>query len=93
MPVDLHVKSHTLSCDEVVVKIYAYLDGVLSLETVSLYKDHLDNCPPCRGFVEFEAKLINIIKTKGGTASGESIPESLRDKILKAIQISGNPTS
>ena len=88
---DLHAYDHMMKCSEVVDKVYAFLDGEMNLDEVLTFKDHLKVCLPCQAYVQFEEKLIHIIKTK--CAAGEcKVPSELMDKIKKAIDLS-NSTS
>ncbi len=83
---DLHAHHH-MKCNEVVDRVYAFLDGEMNLDEVLEFKDHLKICLPCKAYVQFEEKLIQIIKSK--CVSDESkIPSALMDKIKKAIEIS-----
>lgn len=83
---DLHVKNHPMTCDEVVLKLYEFIDGHLSLEEVAIYKDHLEHCPPCKGFVQFEQKVVQIIQQKSRNTKIE-IPATLAEKIKLAMKL------
>lgn len=86
---DLHAHNHIMKCNEVVDKVYAFLDGEMNLDEVLIFKDHLKICLPCQAYVQFEEKLIQIIKTK--CATGEcKVPSDLMDKIRKVIDLSSS---
>lgn len=86
-----HAHNHGVNCGEVVHSVYAFLDGEMKLEEVLVFKDHLKVCLPCQAYVQFEEKLINIIKSK--CANDEcKIPSTLMDKIRKAMDMSDSST-
>ncbi|KAB2879574.1 hypothetical protein F9K33_08510 [bacterium] len=87
---DLHAHDHTLKCGEVVHRVYAFLDGQMNLDDVLVFKDHLKVCLPCQAYVQFEEKLINMIKSKSCNDETK-IPAALMDKIKKAIEVSNLP--
>lgn len=86
---DLDARAHGLDCAEVAERVYAFLDGQMSLEELTVYQRHLELCLPCRALVDFENKLITMIKAKG--AGGAEIPATLMDKIKNALANSSNP--
>lgn len=84
---DQHAHDHAIKCDEVVHRVYAFLDGEMNLDDVLVFKDHLKVCLPCQAYVKFEEKLIQLIKSKC-TTDESKIPSGLADKIKKAIEAS-----
>jgi len=88
---DLHVKNNPMTCTEIEAKLYQFIDGHLSLEEIALYKDHLDHCPPCKGFVQFEEKLVRIIQQKCRNDK-ISIPATLEEKIKLAMKLDSPPS-
>ncbi len=86
---DLDARAHGLDCAKVAERVYAFLDGQMGLEELTVYERHLELCLPCRALVDFENKLIAMIKAKG--AAGAEIPAVLMDKIKKALANSSDP--
>lgn len=88
---DHHAHDHSMNCAEVVQKVYAFLDGELTLEEIAVYKDHLQACLPCKDYVRFEEKLVQVIQEKG---AGPEIrlPESLLSRIKNALSQAGAST-
>ena len=86
---DLHAHHHSMKCNEVVDRVYAFLDGEMNLDEVLEFKDHLKVCLPCKDYVQFEEKLIQIIKAKSAN-EGAKIPTDLMEKIKKAIDVTNS---
>lgn len=82
---DQHAYDHDMNCSEVVQKVYAFLDGELSLEEIAVYKDHLHACLPCKAYVKFEEKLVKIIQEKGSDPAAK-VPDALVSKIKIALE-------
>jgi mycothiol system anti-sigma-R factor len=80
--------AHGMNCTEVANRVYAFLDGQMSLEEVAVYQRHLELCLPCRTLVDFEEKLITMIRAKGG--NGSELPSTLMAKIRKALNSSSH---
>jgi mycothiol system anti-sigma-R factor len=68
-------------CDEALHELYGYLDGELTVERRAIITQHLDDCPPCGDFYEFEAELRVVIARK----CAERVPESLKQRIAEAL--------
>ena len=78
---------HSIRCNEVVHRVYAFLDGQMNLDDVLVFKDHLKVCLPCQAYVQFEEKLIQMIKLKS-IQDESKIPSTLLEKIKKVIEVS-----
>ena len=68
-------------CDDALHELYTYLDGELTDERRAAIKQHLDDCPPCGEFYEFEAELRVVIAKK----CTEQVPDSLKQRIAQAL--------
>ncbi len=86
---DHHAHHHSMKCNEVVDRVYAFLDGEMNLDEVLEFKDHLKVCLPCKDYVQFEEKLIQIIKAKS-LNDVSKIPGDLVEKIKKAIDVTNS---
>lgn len=86
---DHHAHHHHMNCTEVVDRVYAFLDGEMNLDEVLEFKDHLKVCLPCKDYVQFEQRLIQIIKAKSLNHETK-IPSDLMEKIKKAIDVTNS---
>jgi mycothiol system anti-sigma-R factor len=68
-------------CQDALHELYVFLDGELTAEKREHIRHHLDDCNPCLEHYDFEAELRIVISTK----CKESVPQSLKDKILRAL--------
>ncbi len=83
-----HQHGHGMLCQEVSKKVYAFIDGQLDVKDLEAIQEHINICLPCHMLVNFERKLLAIIHTKGGGTEHNGIPQSLSEKIKKAIELS-----
>ena len=72
-------------CREAVERLYVFLDGELTAERRAVIQHHLDECSDCIEAYEFEAEL-RLAVSRG---CRESVPEQLRDRIARALQLPG----
>jgi mycothiol system anti-sigma-R factor len=68
-------------CQDALQELYVFLDGELTAEKREHIRHHLDDCNPCLEQFDFEAELRIVISTK----CKEAVPQSLKDKILRAL--------
>jgi mycothiol system anti-sigma-R factor len=68
-------------CQDALQELYVFLDGELTTEKREHIRHHLDDCNPCLEHFDFEAELRIVISAK----CRESVPQSLKDKILRAL--------
>ena len=73
---------HDTDCREVLVKVYAYLDGELDGETVQKIKVHLEECGPCLSEYDLDVALKQLVRRSCG---GDCAPEELRARIMTQI--------
>lgn len=69
-----------LDCDEVVDRLYAYLDRELTAEEQAEVQRHLDACPPCKDRFRFEENVLRLV---GRCARQLSAPPSLVDRVRR----------
>jgi len=76
-------KPHEVPCDEVLDRVYSYLDGELEPPTYAKIREHLDECGPCLQ----EFGLDEIVKQLVHKHCGhERVPLELRAKVMIRIQ-------
>ncbi|MDO4254182.1 MAG: mycothiol system anti-sigma-R factor [Kocuria sp.] len=68
--------------DEQVERIYAYLDGALTVDDIKKIADHLENCEDCT----HESELEQVIRTAVKRSCSETAPETLKSTIRQRIQ-------
>ncbi|MGI5203696.1 mycothiol system anti-sigma-R factor [Spirillospora sp. CA-108201] len=74
---------HDTPCDEVLARVYTYLDGELDQGGCGEVRQHLDECGPCLreyGLEEAVKKLVNK------SCGCEQAPTDLRAKVLGRIE-------
>ncbi|WP_298992620.1 mycothiol system anti-sigma-R factor [uncultured Pseudokineococcus sp.] len=72
-------------CDEVIDRLYAFLDHELSTEDevdVGRIQRHLDECAPCLRERDVEVVVRQVVKR---ACASDCAPETLRVKILTQI--------
>ncbi len=73
---------HETPCQEVLARVYEYLDGELTLHDVARIRQHLDECAPCLTEVDLDLVLKALVRRSCGC---EQAPEDLRAKIMVRI--------
>jgi mycothiol system anti-sigma-R factor len=69
-------------CDDLLERIWAYMDGEADDEARRDLMAHIERCLPCREHAEFERRLREIIQHK---CRGERAPETLRIELVSLI--------
>ena len=69
-------------CNETLRELYLVLDGELTDSDRDHIQQHLDDCLPCLEAYDFEAELRMVVRNR----CVDQVPESLRDRIARAIQ-------
>ncbi|MBK6855768.1 MAG: mycothiol system anti-sigma-R factor [Microthrixaceae bacterium] len=69
-------------CNETLRELYLFLDGELTDSDRDHIQQHLDDCLPCLEAYDFEAELRMVVRNR----CVDQVPESLRDRIARAIQ-------
>lgn len=70
-----------IGCDEVIEKLFAFLDGELDEAAHQEIERHLETCRGCFSRAEFERRL----KSKIAEAGEAKAPASLRRRIRRMI--------
>jgi anti-sigma factor (TIGR02949 family) len=52
---------HDLSCAEVALAVWNYLDGEMTAERASRIRAHLDTCDHCRDMYTFEGAFLRTV--------------------------------
>lgn len=74
---------HETPCNEVLARVYTYIDGELEDAGCSEVRDHLDECGPCLR----EYGLEEVVKKLVGKSCGcDPVPDDLKAKVLGRIQ-------
>jgi mycothiol system anti-sigma-R factor len=68
-------------CEEVIHRIYHFLDGELTQDKRAEIQRHLDECGPCIEAFEFELELRTLVSR----GCREQVPEELRMRIAGLI--------
>jgi len=72
---------HVMDCEEVLHRLYHFLDGEVAAADRGTIQQHLDACMACLEAFEFEAEFKVIVATK----CKEQAPADLRARIVRAI--------
>ena len=70
-----------VDCTEVRHRSSDYLDGDLPSGKLSRIRAHLDNCGPCRSFVDTLASTIGVLSRFPRVSAPDSFKKSLKVKI------------
>jgi mycothiol system anti-sigma-R factor len=79
----------TGDCEDAIRRLYHYLDGELTLLRREQIAQHLAECSPCLEAFDFEMELRVVIARK----CRDVVPDSLKERVWKALEQSGMPTS
>ena len=73
---------HETPCDEVLEKVYLYLDAETEAEDHEHIRIHLDECAPCLKSYDLQRTVKAIL----ARSCAESAPEGLRERVRVQIQ-------
>jgi anti-sigma factor (TIGR02949 family) len=71
-----------IDCQEVLDRLYEYLDGELTPIRAQEVRRHLDLCGPCLRVSEFESAYLRFLQAR---ARARQAPEDLRRRILERM--------
>lgn len=74
--------SENHDCSEVLVQLYDYLDGELTINRRVEIEYHLRLCSPCLEAFDFEAELLATIRSCCRT----EVPSDLRVRLLQVLE-------
>ena len=80
---------HEAGCRDAVEALYEYLDGELTETKRDRIQAHLDGCGSCFEAYDFEAELRLVVKAR----CEESVPQSLKDRILEQLGQPDQPSA
>ncbi len=88
-----HMHDGEIPCAEIARRVYAFIEGQADISELEAFREHIALCLPCRDLVQFEQKLIEVIKTKGGNGGTNRVPmpSSLSEKIKQVVALSTHP--
>jgi len=72
----------TMTCEEVLKHLIAYLDREADAHTAAEVERHLEECRGCFSRAEFERKLKASVRAAGSSTT----PEHLRARIKKLVE-------
>ena len=72
---------HAVPCDEVLDRVYEYIDGEMDLSRRHEIKEHLEECAPCLREFGLEESVKAIVKR----SCSDPAPPDLRAKVLSNI--------
>lgn len=70
-----------VGCDEIIERLYYYLDGKLTEQRRIEITRHLDLCGLCVGAYDFEAELRRVISNR----CKDHVPETLVQRVAEAL--------
>lgn len=68
------------ACRELFAKLSDYLDGEIDAESCSHIDAHLDDCPPCKEFLDSLRKTLRWVQTD--PAGG--LPDEAKRRVIEA---------
>ena len=77
-----------MPCEEVVERLFEYLDEEMPDFESQQVKDHLEVCKKCYPRAEFERAFLEAVQK---VKSGDACPDSVRRSILAAIEDEPEP--
>lgn len=69
-------------CREVFARLSEYLDGELEAGLCADLEDHLDDCPPCRAFLQSLRRTIDLTRD----LPARTLPDDLKAELLQAYR-------
>jgi len=77
---------HQLSCEEVALAVWTYLDGEIDGDRASHIRAHLDACDHCRDMYTFEGAFLRTVARLLDESDDEP---ALRSRIVAALREQG----
>jgi anti-sigma factor (TIGR02949 family) len=71
-----------MSCEAAMRQFFAYLDGVLSGESLNALEAHLQDCLDCCDRLQFNRRLDSVVKAR--LAEG-GVPEGVEDRLRRRL--------
>lgn len=77
------MKESSISCEEVVERLFDYLDNEVDTDTSAEIERHLERCHDCFSRAEFERKLREQVTRSGKQEAPERLRLRIRDMIRR----------
>lgn len=77
------MKESSISCEEVVERLFDYLDHEVDTDTSAEIERHLERCHDCFSRAEFERKLREQVTRSGKQEAPERLRLRIRDMIRR----------
>jgi RNA polymerase sigma-70 factor (ECF subfamily) len=77
-----HGHEHGPECREIFARLSEFLDGELDAAMCGAVEGHLDDCPPCRAFLESLRRTVAILEA----LPGRPVPADVRRQVLDALR-------
>ena len=75
-----------MTCKEFIDFLMAYLEGELGTETVSVFEEHLQLCPPCVEYLESYKSTVALGRQAcRDLADDAPVPPEVPEGLVKAI--------
>lgn len=75
---------HGPGCRDLAARLSEYLDHEIDPGACAEIEGHLDDCPPCRDFLESLRRTVGLVRE--GAPSAESIPDDVKKRIVEAYR-------
>jgi predicted anti-sigma-YlaC factor YlaD len=75
-------RRRVLACRELVDVVADYLDGALTTSELADFDAHLENCEPCRAYLDQLRQTTRLI----GRVPGEPLPADLERSLLEVFR-------
>ncbi|MGH8867532.1 MAG: mycothiol system anti-sigma-R factor [Actinomycetes bacterium] len=76
-------KPHDVDCNEVLERVWLYLDGEIGEADVSEIREHLDECAPCLRQYGLDQAVKALVARSCGA---DPAPEELRARVVARLQ-------
>jgi mycothiol system anti-sigma-R factor len=80
----MSVHEHGPGCRDLAARLSEYLDHEIDPGACAEIEGHLDDCPPCRDFLESLRRTVGLVRE--AAPSAESIPDDVKKRILEAYR-------
>jgi mycothiol system anti-sigma-R factor len=75
---------HGPGCRDLAARLSEYLDQEIDPGACAEIEEHLDDCPPCRDFLESLRRTVGLVRE--AASSAEAIPEDVKKRIVEAYR-------
>ncbi len=74
--------AHTVNCEEILQRVYVFIDNELADADCRQIQAHLDECAPCLHLVDLE----RLVKAMVARSCSERAPVGLRQRVMYQIR-------